>query len=58
MNYICIIVLQSYLPVFRYMSPFGPLPVQCFPDALPHLDAIQAKGLVGTEEQVLDCSDS
>ena len=35
------------------MSPFGALPVQCFPDALPHLDAIQAKGIVGTQEQVL-----
>ena len=42
------------------MSPFGALPVQCFPDALPHLDVIQAKGIVGTEEQVLYrfCSDN
>ena len=39
-------------PSLRYMSPFGALPVQCFPDALPHLDAIQAKGIVGTQEQV------
>ena len=36
----------------RYMSPFGALPAQCFPDALPHLEIIQEKGLVGTEEQV------
>ena len=35
------------------MSPFGALPAQCFPDALPHLEIIQEKGLVGTEEQVL-----
>ena len=34
------------------MSPFGALPVQCFPDALPHLETIQEKGIVGTEEQV------
>ena len=34
------------------MSPFGALPVQCFPDALQHLDLIQEKGITGTGEQV------
>ena len=44
-----LVILSCYS---KYMSPFGPLPVQCFPDTLPHLDAILAKGLVGNEEQV------
>ena len=38
--------------IIRFMSPFGALPVQCFPDALQHLDLIQEKGITGTGEQV------
>merc|ERR1712114_123162 len=35
-----------------YMSPFGALPVQCFPDAAPHLDYIEEKGITGTPQSV------
>ena len=36
----------------EYMSPFGALPVQCFPDAAPYLDDIEDKGLTGSPQQV------
>jgi hypothetical protein len=36
----------------EYMSPFGALPVQCFPDAAPYLDEIEEKGLTGSPQLV------
>merc|ERR1711962_1809607 len=36
----------------QYMSPFGPLPVQCFPDAVPFLDDIEEKGISGDAQTV------
>ena len=45
------VVASNYF-IIRFMSPFGALPVQCFPDALQHLDLIQEKGITGTGEQV------
>merc|ERR1712112_387494 len=36
----------------EYMSPFGSLPVQCFPDVGPHLDEVESLGLGGTVREV------
>ena len=36
----------------EYMSPFGSLPVQCFPDVGPHLDEVESLGLGGTVKEV------
>merc|ERR1712096_142928 len=36
----------------KYMSPFGQLPLQCFPDAAPHIDEAEEKGLTGAPKEV------
>ena len=36
----------------EYMSPFGALPVQCFPDAAPHVDEAEEKGFTGSPKEV------
>ena len=36
----------------EYMSPFGALPLQCFPDAAPHIDEAEEKGLTGAPKEV------
>ena len=36
------------------MSPFGSLPLQCFPDAAPHIEEAEALGLTGTAKEVRD----
>merc|ERR1712083_375911 len=36
----------------EYMSPFGSLPLQCFPDAAPHIEEAEALGLTGTAKEV------
>jgi len=35
-----------------YMSPFGELPLQCFPDAQPHLQEVEDLGLTGTPAKI------
>ena len=42
----------------EYMSPFGSLPVQCFPDVGPHLDEVEALGLGGTVKEVSYCHEN
>ena len=36
----------------EFMSPFGALPVQCYPDAGPHLDEAETLGLSGSPREV------
>eukprot|EP00088_Acartia_fossae_P062152 TRINITY_DN7487_c0_g1_i1.p1 TRINITY_DN7487_c0_g1~~TRINITY_DN7487_c0_g1_i1.p1 ORF type:complete len:148 (-),score=12.35 TRINITY_DN7487_c0_g1_i1:50-460(-) len=36
----------------EYMSPFGALPVQCYPDAGPHLEEAESLGLSGSPKEV------
>ncbi|XP_023334997.1 uncharacterized protein LOC111706367 [Eurytemora carolleeae] len=36
----------------KYMSPFGELPLQCFPDAAPHLEVAEELGLTGTPQKI------
>merc|ERR1711973_529420 len=36
----------------EYMSPFGALPLQCFPDSGPHVEEAEARGLGGTVKEV------
>lgn len=38
----------------EYMSPFGQLPLQCFPDAVPHLQEAEELGLSGPPEKIRD----
>jgi len=35
----------------EYISPFGSLPLQCFPDVVPHIDQAEARGIVGPAEK-------
>merc|ERR1711917_17295 len=36
----------------QYMSPFGELPLQCFPDAVPHLAEAEELGLTGSPQKI------
>merc|ERR1712083_1123319 len=36
----------------QYMSPFGELPLQCYPDAAPHLQEAEELGLKGTPQEI------
>eukprot|EP00091_Calanus_sinicus_P005356 TRINITY_DN157_c0_g1_i13.p1 TRINITY_DN157_c0_g1~~TRINITY_DN157_c0_g1_i13.p1 ORF type:complete len:167 (-),score=59.77 TRINITY_DN157_c0_g1_i13:164-640(-) len=36
----------------EYMSPFGALPLQCFPDAAPHMEEAEELGITGTAKEV------
>eukprot|EP00092_Neocalanus_flemingeri_P018970 GFUD01020553.1.p1 GENE.GFUD01020553.1~~GFUD01020553.1.p1 ORF type:complete len:133 (-),score=18.14 GFUD01020553.1:206-604(-) len=36
----------------EYMSPFGSLPLQCFPDAAPHMEEAEERGLSGSPKEV------
>ena len=49
------VLLKSCLLLFflsAYMSPFGELPLQCFPDAQPHLQEVEDLGLTGTPAKI------
>merc|ERR1712083_209880 len=36
----------------QYMSPFGELPHQCFPDAVPHLQEAEELGFTGSPQKI------
>merc|ERR1712025_1054692 len=36
----------------EYMSPFGQLPLQCFPDTAAHVEEAEELGLSGTTKQI------
>eukprot|EP00088_Acartia_fossae_P038289 TRINITY_DN3963_c0_g1_i1.p1 TRINITY_DN3963_c0_g1~~TRINITY_DN3963_c0_g1_i1.p1 ORF type:complete len:132 (-),score=25.45 TRINITY_DN3963_c0_g1_i1:65-460(-) len=36
----------------QYLSPFGELPLQCFPDASPHLQEAEELGLTGPPAKI------
>jgi len=36
----------------QYMSPFGELPLQCFPDAASHLQEAEELGLTGSPSKI------
>ena len=36
----------------EYMSPFGALPLQCFPDAAPHIEEAEEMGITGSAKEV------
>jgi len=36
----------------EYMSPFGALPLQCFPDAAPHMEEAEEQGITGSAKEV------
>merc|ERR1712212_596856 len=36
----------------EYMSPFGALPLQCFPDSEPHVEEAGARGFTGSTAEV------
>jgi hypothetical protein len=36
----------------QYLSPFGELPLQCFPDAAPHLAEAEELGLTGPPSKI------
>ena len=38
----------------EYMSHFGALPLQCFPDTAPHIDEAEEKGLSGAPKEVCE----
>ena len=38
----------------EYMSPFGALPLQCFPDVVNHIDQAELLGLKGSIKQIRD----
>merc|ERR1712055_1177726 len=42
-------LMTCYSP---YMSPYGELPLECFPDAVPHLAEAQERGLTGSPKEV------
>ncbi len=44
-------LMTCYSP---YMSPFGELPLQCFPDAAPHIHEAEERGLSGTPQKIRD----
>ena len=35
-----------------YMSPFGALPLQCYPDSGPHVEEAETLGLTGSTREV------
>ena len=44
--------LTAVLCYNEYLSPFGALPSQCFPDIAPHLESAEARGITGAAEKV------
>merc|ERR1712112_611949 len=46
--------LTTVLCYNEYLSPFGALPPQCFPDIAPHMDLAEARGISGPAEKVRD----
>ena len=38
----------------EYMSPFGALPLQCYPDSGPHVEEAETLGLAGSTQEVRD----
>eukprot|EP00092_Neocalanus_flemingeri_P025489 GFUD01027637.1.p1 GENE.GFUD01027637.1~~GFUD01027637.1.p1 ORF type:complete len:131 (-),score=11.74 GFUD01027637.1:183-575(-) len=36
----------------EYMSPFGSLPLQCFPDAAPHMEEAENRRISGSPKEV------
>ena len=38
----------------EFMSPFGPLPLQCFPDVANHIDQAESLGLEGSTKLIRD----
>ena len=42
----------------EYMSPFGALPLQCYPDSGPHVEEAETLGLGGTTREVGQCRQS
>ena len=36
----------------EYMSPFGALPLQCYPDSGPHVEEAETLGLAGSTREV------
>ena len=38
----------------EFISPFGALPLQCFPDVVNHIDQAELRGLTGSTKQIRD----